>query len=240
MKASYTFLIVGSVAALVGWDSARLSPAKPAGETQTRAYSFSRAAPVLANSTGHSHVSPATCGSEPMDSCGDPNRSASDENLERELVTLRRQVARLDAEVTAVRRRLDSSSSSIRAVSLSSSDAEVNEAGARAQEQQEWQEKIASTEWRFRHEPVDAAWAAHVTEKIHQAYEREELVDFPVQALECRSTLCRVDVALDDQTNQLLPLFAMHVGDTFPKLTVKPIADGDTGMVLFLTRGGQE
>jgi hypothetical protein len=108
---------------------------------------------------------------------------------------------------------------------------------ARAQEQRQWQEKIASTEWRFRQEPVEAAWAAQVTEKIHQAYEREELAELLVQAVECRSTLCRVEVVLDEQTNQLIPLFAMHVADTLPKLTVKPKADGDTGTVLFLTRG---
>jgi len=116
---------------------------------------------------------------------------------------------------------------------------EVDEVEARAQEQQEWQEKIASTEWRFREEPVEAAWAAQVTEKIHQAYEREELAELLVQAVECRSTLCRVEVALDDQTNQLIPLFTMHVADMFPKLIVKPITDGDGGMVLFLTRGNQ-
>jgi hypothetical protein len=180
----------------------------------------------------------AACSSKPTESCSSLHQSTSDTNLGQELVTLQRKVERLDAELTAVRRRLDSSSSSIGAVSLPSSDAEVDEAEARAQEQ-EWQEKIASTEWRFRQEPVEAAWAAQVTEKIHQAYEREELAELLVQAVECRSTLCRVEVALDDQTNQLIPLFTMHVADTFPKLIVKPIADGDGGMVLFLTRGNQ-
>lgn len=240
MKSSYALLISIGLAALVWWGSATLSTEKPAVETQTRSRTFSRTAPVAASSTGSSLESPAACGSEPTDNCGGPHQSTSDETLEQELVTLQRQVTRLDAELTAVRRRLDSSEASVRNTSPSSPDPEIDEAEARAQERQEWQEKIASTEWNFRQEPVEAAWAAHAAEKIQQAYEREELVDFPVQAVECRSTLCRVEVALDEQTNQLIPLFALHVGDTFPRLTVKPVADGDDRVVLFLTRDGQE
>ena len=239
MKASYTFLIVGSLAALAWWGSAILSTEKPTIETQTRPRTFSHTAPAVAHSTGRALQPAAACRSKPTESCSSPHQSTSDANLGQELVTLQRKVEHLDAELIAVRRRLDSSSSSIGAVSLSPSDAEVDEAEARAQEQQEWQEKIASTEWKFRQEPVEAAWAAQVTEKIHQAYEREELAELLVQAVECRSTLCRVEIALDDQTNQLIPLFTMHVADTFPKLIVKPIADGDGGMVLFLARGNQ-
>jgi len=240
MKTLYALLTVIGLAALAWWGSASFSPEKPAGETQTRSRTFSRAAPAAANSTGHALQPPAACGGEPTESCGSPHQSTADENLEQELVTLRQQVTRLGAELTAVRRQLDSSGASVGNTSPSSSDAEIDEAEARAQEQQEWQERIASTEWSFRQEPVEAAWAAHATEKIHQAYEREELADFPVQAVECRSTRCRVEVALDDQTNQLIPLFALHVGETFPKVAVKPVANGDERMVLFLSRDGQE
>jgi hypothetical protein len=239
MKASYPFLIIGSVAALAWWGYASLSPEKHALEKQTRSRNVSRATSTSANSTDHTLQPAAACSSEPTERCGSPQQSTSDATLEQELVTLRRQVARLDTELVAVRRRLDSSGPSGGNTSPSSPDPEIDEAEARAQEQQEWQERIAATEWSFRQEPVEAAWAAHATAKIHQAYEREELVDFPVQAVECRSTLCRVEVALDEQTNQLLPLFARYVGDTFPRVTVKPIADGDERVVLFLSRGGQ-
>ena len=113
MKASYTFLIVGSVAALAWWGSAILSTEKSTRETQTRSRTFSRVAPAAANSTGSSLESPAACGNVSTDSCGSPHRSAPGENLEQELVTLQRQVARLDTELAAVRRRLDSQSPSV-------------------------------------------------------------------------------------------------------------------------------
>jgi hypothetical protein len=227
MRVSYFFLTVSSMVAL-GWGSYLSSPLKePVAEKQTYSAIVARPDNTRASLTLPSPALPTSCGS----GCTNTHRPAPEKKLLQEVTTLQQQVARLDRELTDVRRQLDTVSTTAAAP-----DPELGDVQTRAQEVREWQDKIAAIEHSFRQEPTDATWAATATEKIWEAFEAKGLAEFSVQAVQCLSTRCRIEVALDEKTNELLPTFALHVADTLPKLTVKPVAEGDSRMVLFLTR----
>lgn len=227
MKVSYFFLTVGGLIALA-WGSYLSFPLpEPVAQKQAYSTTLARTNNTHASPLLSSTALPTACGS----GCTKPHRSVPEKNLPQEVTTLQQQVARLDRELTELRRQLDSGRTTTVAP-----DPEPDDVQTRERELREWQDKVAAIEHSFRQEPTDAAWAATTTEKIWEAFEAEGLAEFSVEAVQGLATRCRVEVALDSKTEELLPTFALHIADTLPKLTVKPVAEGDSRMVLFLTR----
>jgi hypothetical protein len=117
---------------------------------------------------------------------------------------------------------------------------ERDEAQQHAAAQQQWRDDMATIEASLQHEAVDPSWAAHAVDRIAQATAHAELAALSVLDVDCRATLCRMEVAQDDPeiVQQWLARFVAHVVDTLPTLTVVPAEEGADRLVLVLTRVG--
>jgi len=94
----------------------------------------------------------------------------------------------------------------------------------------------------FGAEPTDAAWANKVTDLVKGAVADKGAEGNDIQMLECRSTLCRVEVFHSTPAAKagFLHNFAFKVGSELPELTIQPIdgADGTSISRIYLARNG--
>lgn len=104
-------------------------------------------------------------------------------------------------------------------------------------------ERIDTIEANLRGERLDATWAAQASDAIKHAIADEALIGTSVQDVECRATLCRVEVVHDNlPAAQFVQLFAMKVGPVLPRMTSQPVQkdDGTSGTLIYLAREGHD
>lgn len=96
----------------------------------------------------------------------------------------------------------------------------------------------------FLTEPTDGQWSTETTNLITQFFESGEKMPIDLSGVECRSTLCRVEVNHNDATavDELALRFPMHVGKALPQIAYhyKQHDDGHTSVVMYLAREGYE
>lgn len=110
-----------------------------------------------------------------------------------------------------------------------------------AQEQRD-REHLAFLDTAMQAEGVDTHWAFDTTELLTGVLESEELAAMAVHDLECRTTVCRLEVEYDNTQamDQFALLFPMQVGEALPQLTFfhQQLADGRSHTVIYLARQG--
>jgi hypothetical protein len=113
---------------------------------------------------------------------------------QRELDALRQQVSRLDAEVRGVRSAVRESPGDPPGVEPAASAAPLS-----SEEQEEhWLAHVKEVDEAFRREPLNAGWAAEMTQKVRAKIAGSALTAGLVLDVECRSQSCKVDLGDSD------------------------------------------
>lgn len=96
----------------------------------------------------------------------------------------------------------------------------------------------------FLAEPTDRQWSAETNNLVEQFFEDVEPLKVDLSYVECRSTLCRVEVNYNDAAaaDEFALRFPMHVGKALPNVTYhyEQHDDGHTSVVMHLAREGYE
>ena len=95
--------------------------------------------------------------------------------------------------------------------------------------------------YRYAMEEADPGWASATREYIGNALYNDEFATVQVNAIECKATLCRIEVAGSaEQPLEHLELFlAQNLGDLHPRFSIQYTGDGTVdSAVVFLARDG--
>lgn len=131
---------------------------------------------------------------------------------------------------------------SYRAVESDFEELELDEVTLVLEAERRAYERIQLIETSLQQEHVDASWSTEASDAIEQTFDSEELAGASLVDLECRSTLCRVEVLHDDseQLTEFQLLFPNKIGHILPQLTLDHVEEGDssTSTVIYLARDG--
>ena len=94
----------------------------------------------------------------------------------------------------------------------------------------------------FETEPVDGDWSFETTDLITQSLDIEQFPDTTMQNVECRSSLCRMEVAhADEESQRLFELeFPMLVAEQLPAMSFdqQQLDDGSFSSIIYMARSG--
>lgn len=159
----------------------------------------------------------------------------------KEAAALRAGMARLNAEVSALREQVVASQASANA-DAPAMDPEParGDPAQRAQQESEWHAHMMEVDANFQSEVLDPRWASSTTSALQSALNASDALRGKMQDVECRSQTCRVEIADDGSgaVSKDLPLFVQQVGGTLPSMQADRIDEGDgqSTLVLYMTR----
>ncbi|MGQ0443644.1 MAG: hypothetical protein ACT4O2_00590 [Beijerinckiaceae bacterium] len=111
-----------------------------------------------------------------------------------------------------------------------------------AEEQQQIQAYAQTIEASLEAEPVDSAWSGSTADRIREIFTGDELAGASLQDIDCRATLCRIEVQHRDEAKlrEFQRLFPLRVSQVLPRLMMHRIenADGSVTTYLYLARQG--
>jgi len=181
-----------------------------------------------------------------------------DEPTTDDLVVLKHDMALVKSDLGSLRASLTSLATQVQSASLSRGepaehipheepqaiDSQAQDAAAMEEDAMLQETRLEAIEATLRGEAIDATWAAQATDAIEQALEDKALEGSVLDALECRSTLCRVEVTHPNPIARadFMLRFPMKVGQVLPSMTVRPIEgdDGSSTSSIYLAREGHE
>lgn len=149
------------------------------------------------------------------------------------LLVLRDELGSLRADVSNLQRQiLDLASAGQPAGDVDLDRASPLDEDMEADAAQAEQQFFASVESQLSQEVVDSNWSMNASETISKAFEQSELSEYSVSVIDCRSTLCRVDIVIDENQNanigelpmRLLPVIV----DSFPGFSMQVPDDPDS------------
>jgi hypothetical protein len=188
----------------------------------------------------------------PTGSGGEDDPAAED------LVVLKHDMALMKSDLASLRASLTSLAAEVQSASLGRGkaaervprdepqavDSQAQGAAAMERTAKLEEARLEAIEATLRREAIDATWTAQATDAIEQAMGDKALEGSVLHALECRSTLCRVEVAHQNPIARadFMLRFAMMVGPVLPSMTVQPIEgdDGSSTSSIYLARQGYE
>jgi len=102
--------------------------------------------------------------------------------------------------------------------------------------------QLASFETDFRKEMHDPRWSSSATQTLREAVDSDEVLKDQVDALECRSKNCRLEVRGDGagSVRQRLGPFLLNLGDKMGRSTVDYVDDGSGHKRIVLYIGRRE
>jgi hypothetical protein len=109
---------------------------------------------------------------------------------------------------------------------------------AQAKFREERRVYMKSVEKRFRNDSRDPSWSSAAHGAILAALDATKLRD-AADSVECRSQMCRVEIAdRGPETATQMPLVALHLVETLPKIEYERIDDGHghQSTVLYMSR----
>jgi hypothetical protein len=192
------------------------------------------------------------------------NSEADMAALKQELAELRQTVATLQntkkAEPSiAMQNEITNLKSSLKGLQNTQSDnantenADLTPALTEAEIQAQMQEQkeatnqfITQLDQKFVAETADRQWANKVTQHINGAFESNELSKASIVGLECRTTLCKLEVSFDDpQTMQETQRWlAYKLSDSLPNFSAVPGEQGSDGQsnstIYYFSRKGAD
>lgn len=96
----------------------------------------------------------------------------------------------------------------------------------------------------FMSENIDYQWSAQTSDLIAQNLENSEQIKTDLESLECRATLCRVEVNHHDASiaEEFELQFPLQVGEALPQINYlyEPQDDGSVSVVMYLARDGYD
>jgi len=173
----------------------------------------------------------------------DPGRSPPDSNE-----SLRRQVAQLQLQVAALSAQLGAlkpASSAEGAEPAAPPTAPLTVEQQVEHDRVAWEEHMTAVEADFQAETRDGHWAQSAAAMLQDRAAADGVMRGAVKQIECRSTICRVEM-VDDQKGPFgrqLPVFLQSLGGTFPTAQASTSNNPDgtkTLNVYFSTTAGAE
>lgn len=166
------------------------------------------------------------------------------------LDALRRELAALRADLARVKNALEARGNSPASGAAAPApeddqdvaDPEAQVAAEIAEEQQQIQAYAQTIEASLEAETVDSAWSGSTADLIREVFAADELAGASLQDIDCRATLCRVEVQHRDEAKlrKFQHLFPFRVSQVLPRLMMHRIenADGSITTYLYLARQG--
>jgi hypothetical protein len=184
--------------------------------------------------------------------------NAGEGRLELEFADLRQQVALLKSEVARIQRQWRQrayAAAQVRrsatptgtaapadAVVGSAQESHEHDAKTMAREHQQSLARMAAGEAALQRETPSDVWSVQATEALREALASEEFAATTVHEIDCRSTLCRLQVVHEDPIQQALfqNSFTFKVGPLLPKMMMHTdeLGDGTISATLYLAREG--
>lgn len=119
---------------------------------------------------------------------------------------------------------------------------EVDETTLAEREQQRFYDYMDYIENSLQNEPIDQRWASDTRKTINQVFTSEEFVGANVVDIECRATLCRVEVIHDSlqAVGDFDIWWPQKLAAILPNATVDrfTLEDGSVGTSIYLAREG--
>lgn len=104
--------------------------------------------------------------------------------------------------------------------------------------------QIEANEAALRKESEDPAWSGVMIDRINLVIDNKKLSATLVQNIECRTTLCRIEVRNKDPQARAIfeGQFIRDIAELLPQVTMRTVEneDGSTTTVLYLARNGYE
>jgi hypothetical protein len=163
----------------------------------------------------------------------------SDE-LRRQLAQLERKVAALGAKEIGEKAKANADDESQKPTP----NEHVSAAEQAERDRVAWETHIAKVDANFQAEMRDPRWATTTTELLRQRAAGDKVVGAALKDIDCRSTVCRVDM-LDDQKGEFarkLPIFLQGVSNIFPLGQARTVdnPDGTKSLSFYLsTKAGE-
>ena len=130
------------------------------------------------------------------------------------------------------------------AVVLSEQELREQEADMIEAENQRSLARMAAGEAALQQESADGIWSIQAAEALREALANEALSGTTVQDIDCRSTLCRLQVMHDNREQQALfeHDFRFKVGQLLPRMMMhsEEQTDGTISVTIYLAREGHE
>jgi len=125
-------------------------------------------------------------------------------------------------------------------LSATDSEAMITErAAARAEDERAFKDHVSSTAASFEREDRDQRWSSETGSALQVAFGSEALKGVSYQNIDCRTTMCRVEVVDDGSgaVGEALQKLASEIGSTLPSMLVDRIdqENGRATMVLYLS-----
>ena len=113
------------------------------------------------------------------------------------------------------------------------------------QDQEEQAEKrMLSMEASLIGEDIDSTWSNSTTDQVQDAFDSIELDGAEVVDVDCRSTLCRIEIDFDDplRATEYQLWLSVKIGDILPQasMNVSEDGEGNASAVLYLAREGYD
>lgn len=164
------------------------------------------------------------------------------------LEDLRREVAELRADLRRVQQALEARGDAPASAAPAPeedeepADPELHSAAEIAEEQQQLETHAQTIESSLAAETVDSAWSGRTADRILEIFTGDELGGAALQDIDCRATLCRVEVRHRDEAKlrEFQRLFPFKVAEVLPRLMMHRVdnADGSITTYLYLARQG--
>lgn len=97
-------------------------------------------------------------------------------------------------------------------------------------------EYFGAIDTRFMDEEPDPGWSIMAEETVNQAFQSPELANMQLGEIDCRSSLCRFDVRLDDETQELEMLLMPLLSDGFERMAVEVPQEAGGRRTVYLGR----
>jgi hypothetical protein len=165
-----------------------------------------------------------------------------DGDLKENLTALGKEVARLRADVLALRAGLQAQQSKLARSSKHSVQDQAKDIQTltkmRAKEEERIQEQGEVLEAGFRGQTTDPNWSAKTKKLIQNALASDKVAVKDIIDVECRSSMCRVELA-NEGTNQAPKIaeFPMKISEELPNIMVNQTdeSDGSSTTILYLS-----
>ena len=97
-------------------------------------------------------------------------------------------------------------------------------------------EYFGTMDARFMDEVPDPGWSMMAEETVNQTFQSPELADMQLGKIDCRSNLCRFDVWLDDETQELEMLLMPLLSDGFKRMAIEVPQEAGGRRTVYLGR----
>jgi len=194
--------------------------------------------------SGAASVSPQPADGEAI--VTDPGKENA-KDIREALGAIRSEVALLRAEVAALRREKGEehaarAESAAADAGLEPFDPAEEEALLIEEEERAMQARLETIEGAIATEPEDAEWSYSAADLIREVLASKEFEGTSLYGLECRSTLCKLEVGHDDRRKrtEFEMRFPMRVASLLPRVTMNLIEDdgGSSRTIVYLAREG--